>query len=96
VVSLLALLRSRNFSAGTGLFLQVRKEERMKLLSIALAIAAFVWLAGCEIRERTAVDPHRDWWSQRHQEEVYDRDRAAREHRDWCARTPDRSCEGWR
>jgi hypothetical protein len=41
-------------------------------------------------------DPHRAWWEEHHRQDAYERERAEREHRDWCARTPDRSCEGWR
>ncbi|HEY7219207.1 MAG TPA: hypothetical protein VH985_12565 [Candidatus Binatia bacterium] len=40
-------------------------------------------------------DPHRGWWEERHRAEAYDHDRAEREHRDYCRRSYDRSCEGW-
>jgi hypothetical protein len=57
-----------------------------------------VLLAGCVVHEDrpVAADPHRDWWSAHHGQDAYERSRAEREHRDWCGRTPDRSCEGWR
>ena len=63
-----------------------------------IAVVAIALLSGCVVRDRertVAADPHHDWWTQRHAQEPYDRTRAEREHRDWCARTPDRSCEGW-
>ena len=70
----------------------------MAFVRAAGAVMALVLMSGCVVHDRTTatVDPHRDWWAQRHAQETYDRDRAEREHRDWCARTPDRSCEGWR
>lgn len=69
----------------------------MKLARVVLAAMALALVAGCEVHERTmAVDPHHDWWAQHHGQEAYDRDRAEHEHREWCERTPDRSCEGWR
>lgn len=68
----------------------------MKLLPVMVALAALVAVSGCEVRERTTYDPHRQWWSEHHGQEAYDRGRAEQEHRDWCARSYDRSCEGWR
>ena len=68
----------------------------MKFQSVVLAVAALIVVTGCEVRERTAADPHRQWWAEHHGQDAYDRARAEREHRDWCAHTPDRSCQGWR
>lgn len=63
---------------------------------VAAAALALSLLAGCAVRERTTVaDPHREWWATHHGQEAYDRERAEREHRDYCRHTPDRSCEGW-
>jgi hypothetical protein len=70
----------------------------MRFLQVALVALSIIAVSGCEHRERsgTSGDPHRAWWAQHHQGEAYDRDRGEREHRDWCNRTPDQSCEGWR
>ena len=72
----------------------------MKRSRIAFALPVLVLLAGCVVRAEPAPlaydDQHREWWGRYHQNEAYERDRAEREHRDWCGRTPDRSCEGWR
>ena len=60
--------------------------------------AAALLLAGCVVHDRETVgaaDPHRTWWSEHHGQDAYDRTRAEREHREYCGRTPDRSCEGW-
>jgi hypothetical protein len=65
---------------------------------IAAAALALSVLAGCVVHDRETVgaaDPHRTWWSARHGQEAYDRNRAEREHREYCGHTPDRSCEGW-
>lgn len=67
-----------------------------KVAAVALALSV---LAGCVVRDRGTVgvaDPHRDWWAAHHQHEAYDRARAEREHREYCAHTYDRSCDGWR
>ncbi len=70
----------------------------MKVLHAAFIALSIVAISGCEVRERSgsSVDPHREWWAHYHQGEAYDRERGEREHRDWCNRTPDQSCEGWR
>jgi hypothetical protein len=68
----------------------------MKLLIVAVAAVSMMGVSGCEVRETRVNDPHRAWWEEHHRQEAYERERAEREHRDWCARTPDRSCEGWR
>ncbi|HEX6841325.1 MAG TPA: hypothetical protein VF113_07345 [Stellaceae bacterium] len=69
---------------------------------VAAAALALSLLAGCVVHDRgdrgsagVAADPHRGWWSEHHGQEAYDRGRAEREHREWCAHSPDRSCEGW-
>ena len=61
------------------------------------ALAALLLLGGCVVPEhRSDIDPHRDWWMQRHpQAASYDPDYAQREHREWCKRWHDQSCEGW-
>ena len=64
----------------------------------AAAGLALSLLAGCVVHDRETVgaaDPHRTWWSERHRQESYDRGRAEREHREYCVRSYDRSCEGW-
>jgi hypothetical protein len=68
----------------------------MKLLYVVFVAASLMTVAGCEVRERTVEDPHRQWWAEHHGQEAYDRSRAEREHRDWCAHSPDQSCRGWR
>lgn len=69
----------------------------MRFAAMPLAVTAAVLLAGCVVRQQpAAVDVHREWWGQHHPRETYDPYRADREHREWCARTPDRTCEGWR
>ena len=65
---------------------------------VAAAALALSLLAGCVVHDRGSVavaDPHRTWWSEHHGQEAYDRTRAEREHREYCGRTSDRSCEGW-
>lgn len=68
----------------------------MKGLHLALAAASLIALSGCYARETAAVDPHRQWWEERHRQDAYDRARAEHEHREYCERFYDRSCEGWR
>jgi hypothetical protein len=65
-----------------------------------LAIVAAVTLSACVVHEdrgpvRESYDPHRDWWAGRHQGSDYNRESAEREHRVYCGRTRDASCEGW-
>jgi hypothetical protein len=70
----------------------------MTLGKVAAAALALSLLAGCVVHDRGCVgvaDPHRGWWTAHHGQEAYDRGRAEREHREYCGRTPDRSCEGW-
>lgn len=68
----------------------------MKPSLMAFAITAALLLSGCVVRQEPAAENmHRAWWAQHHPHETYDASRAEREHRDWCARTPDRTCEGW-
>lgn len=68
----------------------------MRGLNLALAALSLVTLSACYERETVAVDPHRQWWGEHHRGDVYDRERADREHREYCQRSYDRSCEGWR
>ncbi len=68
----------------------------MKLLNVMFAVAVAIAASGCVVHEQTGYDPHRQWWAEHHGGEAYDRGRAEQEHRAWCERAPDRSCEGWR
>lgn len=38
---------------------------------------------------------NRAWWEEHHRRERYAEERSEREHREWCDRSYDRSCEGW-
>jgi hypothetical protein len=68
----------------------------MKLHQLLL-VATLLSLGACVIEDdRPGPDPHRAWWGEHHPQEAYDHDRAEHEHRDWCARTPDQTCQGWR
>ena len=70
----------------------------MTLGKVAAAALALSVLAGCVVRDRDRVgvaDPHRAWWTEHHEHEAYDRGRAERAHREYCAHSYDRSCEGW-
>jgi hypothetical protein len=64
----------------------------MKFLTCALMLSCVLATTGCYVDNR---DPHRGWWDEHHRGEAYDSARAEREHRDWCGRSYDRSCEGW-
>jgi len=68
----------------------------MKIAYAAAALLTVVILSGCVVQPVATVDPHRQWWDDHHPREAYDRDRAEREHRDYCGHTRDQSCEGWR
>jgi hypothetical protein len=68
----------------------------MKLAYAAAALLTVLILSGCVVQPEAGYDPHRQWWTDHHPQEAYDRDRAEREHRDYCGRTPDHSCEGWK
>ena len=63
-------------------------------------IVAALTLSACVVDEghgrvREGNDPHRDWWAGRHQGMEYNRESAEREHREYCGRSRDASCEGW-
>jgi len=63
-----------------------------KLTSAAIALSLSL-MSGCVVEPRG--DWHRGWWEDHHRGERYEPDRAEREHREWCGRSYDRSCEGW-
>jgi hypothetical protein len=64
-------------------------------LYIALALSSLLALGGCN-RPVDAEAAHRSWWDDHHHGEAFDHDRAVGEHRDWCAKNHDHSCEGWK
>ena len=65
----------------------------MRSLSFAVIAACVLSVSSCIVEPRG--DFHRGWWEERHRGEAYDHERAEREHRDYCGRSYDRSCEGW-
>jgi hypothetical protein len=67
----------------------------MRSLSFAVIAVCVLAVSGCFIVDTRGGDPHRGWWDERHRGEAYDTGRAEREHREHCARSYDRSCEGW-
>ena len=64
----------------------------MKTLSLAVFAICMFGSSGCVVDHH---DFHRGWWDEHHRGERYEEDRAEREHREWCAKSYDRSCEGW-
>jgi len=66
----------------------------MRSLSFAVVTACVLAASGCFV-ETHGGDPHRAWWEERHRGEAYQVERAEREHREYCRRSYDRSCEGW-
>jgi hypothetical protein len=66
----------------------------MRSLSFALIAACVMVMSGCLVEPRGG-DLHRGWWEEHHRGENYDAERAEREHREYCGRSYDRSCEGW-
>lgn len=65
----------------------------MRIMTFALMLSCILATAGCFVETRG--DPHRAWWDEHHRGEAYESERAEREHREWCGRSYDRSCEGW-
>ena len=65
----------------------------MRSLSFAVITVCVMALSGCVVEPRG--DLHRGWWEERHGGESYEAERAEREHREYCGRSYDRSCEGW-
>ncbi len=43
----------------------------------------------------TFDDSHQRWWHDHYSDRAFDRRMALREHRMWCARSFDDSCNGW-
>jgi hypothetical protein len=67
----------------------------MRNLSFAVIAVCVLAVSGCFVVDTRGGDPHRGWWDERHRGEAYDNGRAEREHREYCGRSYDRSCEGW-
>jgi hypothetical protein len=67
----------------------------MRSLSFAVIAVCLLAVSGCYVVDTRGGDPHRGWWEERHRGEAYDTGRAEREHREYCARSYDRSCESW-
>ena len=66
----------------------------MRSLSFAMIAVCVLAVSGCVVEPRGG-DLHRGWWEERHRGESYQSERAEREHREYCGRSYDRSCEGW-
>jgi hypothetical protein len=66
----------------------------MRSLSFAVIAVCVLAVSGCYVETRVG-DPHRGWWEERYRNQAYDSGRAEREHREYCRRSYDRSCEGW-
>jgi hypothetical protein len=65
----------------------------MRSLGFAVVVACMLAGTGCFVENHR--DFHRGWWEERHRGEAYEPERAEREHREYCGRSYDRSCEGW-
>jgi len=63
----------------------------MRSLSFAAIAIWLLAVSGCVEQH----DWHRGWWDEHHHGERYEAERAEREHREWCGRSYDQSCEGW-